>query len=199
MEDDNCVIKDKRPSDQLIEKVPMTRNLLFLLRIVLDMKAKTNTVVSFKEKSKEIVEPLDKKENGSANLQVAFQTEVRDESWLWHFKFGHLNFGGLKLLHTKNMVKGLPLIDIPERVCEGCIFSKQHRETFPIGKSHRACTPLEIMHSDICGPMQTSSIGGCKYFLTFIDGYSRKTCVYFLKHKSDAFSYFQQFKALMEN
>ena len=59
--------------------------------------------------------------------------------------------------------------------------------------------PLEIVHFDICGPMQTSSIGGYKYFLTFIDDYSRKTWVYFLKNKSDAFSYFQQLEALMEN
>ena len=47
--------------------------------------------------------------------------------------------------------------------------------------------------------MQTSSMGGCNYFITFIHDYSRKTWVYFLKHKYDAFSYFQQFKALMEN
>ena len=46
--------------------------------------------------------------------------------------------------------------------------------------------------------MQTSYIGGCNYFLTFIDEYSRKTWVYFLKHKFDAFNY-QQFKALVEN
>ena len=105
----------------------------------------------------------------------------------------------MKLLHMKNMVKGFPLIDKPKRVCEGCIFGKQHRETFPVKKSYRTCTPLEIVHSDICGPMQTSSKGGCNYFLTFIDYYSRKTWVYFLKHKYDAFSCFQQFKALMEN
>ena len=57
----------------------------------------------------------------------------------------------------------------------------------------RLCTLI------FCGPMQTSSIGGCNYFLTFINDYSRITWAYFLKHKSDAFSYFQQFKALMEN
>ena len=78
-------------------------------------KGKTNTRASFKAESEETVELLDKEENGSANLQAAFQTEVQDESWLWHFRFGHLNFGGMKLLHTKNMVKGLPLIDRPER------------------------------------------------------------------------------------
>ena len=43
------------------------------------------------------------------------------------------------------------------------------------------------------------SIGGYKYFLTFIDDFTRNTWVYFLKHKYDAFSCFQQFKALMEN
>ena len=42
IEDDHCVIKDKHPSDQLIEKVPMTSNHLFPLRIVLNMKGKTN-------------------------------------------------------------------------------------------------------------------------------------------------------------
>ena len=52
MEDDNCVIKDKGPSDQLIEKVPMTRNRLFPLRIVPNMKGKTNTGSAFKEESK---------------------------------------------------------------------------------------------------------------------------------------------------
>ena len=105
----------------------------------------------------------------------------------------------MKLLHTKNMVKGFPLIDRPESVCEGCIFGKQHRDTFPVINSYRARTPLEFVNSNICGPMDTSSIGVCNYFITFIDDYSRKTWVYFLKHKSDAFGYFQQFKALVEN
>ena len=97
------------------------------------------------------------------------------------------------------MVKGFPLIDRPERFCEGFIFGKQHRETFPVEKSYRAHTPLEIVHYDICSSMQTSSIGGRNYFLTFIDDHPRKTWVYSLKHKYDAFSYFQQFKALVEN
>ena len=91
---------------------------------------KTNTRAAFKAESTEPVEHFDKKENDNAKFQAKFQTEVQDESWLWHFRFGHLNFGGLKLLHTNNMVKGLPLIDKPERVCEACIFGKKHRDTF---------------------------------------------------------------------
>jgi len=42
--------------------------------------------------------------------QVNFQAEVKDENWLWHLRFGHLNFGGLNLLHREGMVNGLPLI-----------------------------------------------------------------------------------------
>ena len=97
------MIEDKRPSDQLIEKVPMTSNRLFPLRIVPEIKGNTNTRAAFKVESKQIVELLDKKENGNANLQVSFQTEVQDESWLWHFRFGHLNFGGLKRAYTQRI------------------------------------------------------------------------------------------------
>jgi len=52
-----------------------------------------------------------------------------------HDKLGHLKFGGMTLLHTKDMVKGLPLIKKPEIICEGCIFGKKHRESFLVGKS----------------------------------------------------------------
>ena len=68
MEHEHCVIKDKRPSDQLIAKVSMTSNCLFSLRIVLDIKGKTKIGVAFKEKSEETIELLDKRENCSANL-----------------------------------------------------------------------------------------------------------------------------------
>ena len=76
MEDNHCVIKDIRPSNRLIEKVPMTSNRLFPLRIIPDMKGKTNTGVAFKAESKEAVEHFDKKENDTADFQATFQTEV---------------------------------------------------------------------------------------------------------------------------
>ena len=117
-------------------------------------------------------------------MQITFQSVVNDESWLCHLRFGHLNFGVMNLLHRQNMVKGFPLIQKPKSVCEGCILGKQHRETFPFGKSTRPCAPLEIIHSDICEKMKTISIGGCTYFLTSIDVYRRKTQVYFFRHKS---------------
>eukprot|EP00253_Pinus_taeda_P009922 PITA_09922 len=97
------------------------------------------------------------------------------------------------------MVKGLPLIEKPDSLCEGCILGKQHRENFPSGKSIRAKAPLDIIHSDLCGPMQAASLAGNQYFLTFIDDFTRKTWIYFLKNKSEVFEKFRNFKALVEN
>lgn len=67
-----------------------------------------------------------------------------------------------------------------------------------MGKSWRAKSPLELVHASICGDMQEPSLGKKFYFLTFIDDYSRHTWVYFLKQKSEAFSCFNNFKALAE-
>ncbi|MCO5584807.1 hypothetical protein L7F22_038739 [Adiantum nelumboides] len=63
---------------------------------------------------------------------------------------------------------------------------------------YRAKQPLELIHSDVWGPSQTTSLGGAHYFLTFVDDMSRKVWVYFLKNKSEVFFYFKQFKAMVE-
>ena len=88
-----------------------------------------------------------------------FLAKLKDEAWLWHFCYGHLNFGGLKTLQQKNMVTGLPQITVSSQFCEECVVSKQHRSQFPQGKSWRAKSVLELIHSDICGPINPSSIG----------------------------------------
>lgn len=58
---------------------------------------------------------------------------------------------------------------------------------------------LELMHTDICGPMQTRSLGGAYYFLLFVDDCTRFSWVYFLSKKSPAFQYFKEFKVMIEN
>lgn len=103
------------------------------------------------------------------------------------------------MLSRKGMVRGLPLIEKPDSLFEGCILGKQHRESFPTRKSIRAKAPLEIVHLDLCGPIQVPSLAGNQYFITFIDDFTRNTWVYFLKNKSEVFENFQNFKALVEN
>jgi len=57
---------------------------------------------------------------------------------------------------------------------------------------------LDLVHSDLCGPMSVSSVGGAKYFLTFIDDHSRKIYIYFLKNKSEVLEKFKSFKVFVE-
>jgi transposase InsO family protein len=130
--------------------------------------------------------------------QSCLLAQLKDGAWLWQFHYGHLNFGGLKTLHQKNMMMGLPQITAPSQVCEECVVSKQHRNQFPQGKPWRAKKVLELVHSDICGPITPHSNGGKSYVITFIDDYSHKTWVYFLQEKSKAFVAFKCYKALVE-
>lgn len=121
-----------------------------------------------------------------------------DKSWLWHLRLGHLNFDGLRLLSKKKMLKWLPSIDHPNEVCESCVLGKHTRTNFTRQSSWRARKPLELVHTDICGPLTPMSNGQNRYFLTFIDDFSRKTWVYFLKRKSEAFNALKDFKASAE-
>lgn len=90
-------------------------------------------------------------------------------------------------------------MDNIKEVCEGCVFGKHARKTFPQESTWRATKPLELVHTDICGPMTTSSFGGNRYVLTFIDDHSRKLWVYLINEKSEAFEHFKIFKAHVEN
>ena len=83
-------------------------------------------------------------------------------------------------------------------VCSGCVLEKHHQDSFDKRASWHASVPLELVHSDLCGPLPSASFSGFKYFLTFIDDYSRCTWVYFLKLKSELSNIFLAYKALVE-
>lgn len=57
---------------------------------------------------------------------------------------------------------------------------------------------LHVVYSDVCGPFDAVSLGGNKYFVSFIDDLSRKVWIYLIKLKSEVFTVFKQFKALVE-
>jgi len=103
---------------------------------------------------------------------------------LWHEKLDHLNMASLKKLDA--MVDGMNLKEVSlHRICEGCIKGKHQRTSFPKDEVMKASQLLEIVHTNVCGPMRTTSHGGTQYFLTFIDDFSRKTHVYLLKAKGE--------------
>lgn len=128
---------------------------------------------------------------------TALKVEVED-SWLWHRRFGHFNFHALKILQQKNMIRDMPCIQEISDVCEGCQLGKQHRLSFPHGQAWRGTAPLELMHTDVFGPMRTPSLYQSRYFILFIDDFTRMTWVYFLHERSEVFTVFQKFKNLVE-
>ena len=76
-----------------------------------------------------------------------------------------------------------------EGVCKGCAKGKNTKKTFPSSESKEKGI-LEIIHSDVCGPMSSSSLSGYVYYVYFIDDFSRRTWIYFLKNKYEVFNNF---------
>ena len=68
--------------------------------------------------------------------------------------------------------------------CEHCVFGKQKRVSFST-VTHDTKGILDYIHYDLWGRSKVPSLGGCEYMITFIDDFSRKVWVYFLKHKND--------------
>ena len=119
-------------------------------------------------------------------------------SKLWHERFGHLNYRSLQNLCKENMVTGLPMVSCKDGVCSRCVLEKHQWDSFDKHASWHALAPLQLVHSDLCGPLPAISFSSFKYFLTFIDDYSICTWVYFLKLKSEVFHMFLAYTALVE-
>jgi len=124
--------------------------------------------------------------------------EKCEDAKIWHYRYGHLSWKGLKILKKKDMVRDLPELQEIEAKCKDCMFGKQHREAIPKKAQWRASEKLELIHSNLCGPIKPSSNSGSRYFMTFTDDFSRKTLIYILKDKSRAFETFKVFKMLVE-
>lgn len=126
-------------------------------------------------------------------------SKVEEESWLWHARLGHVNFDAMKLMSANGMARGIPVFTRPKEICSGCLLSKQTRSPFPSKANFLAKEKLELVHSDICGPISPPTPAGNRYFILFIDDFSRNMWVYMLKQKSEALGAFKRFKVLAEN
>jgi len=104
-----------------------------------------------------------------------------EKRMLWHCRLAQLGLKALEILPT--------ITDAPTMTrkcdCQSCIKCKVARKPFTPTTS-RATDPLQLVHSDVCGPLGTA-IGGSQYMLLFIDDAMRHTDEYTLKYKSEAF------------
>jgi hypothetical protein len=116
---------------------------------------------------------------------------------LWHRRFGHLNYNALSGL--QKMVIGMLVFSFEhDNICTRCALGKNTKKAYP-HSNRKTNGILDLIHSDLCGPMTAPSMNGCLYYIIFIDDFFRKTWIYFLKTKDESFSKFQDFKNLVEN
>ncbi|KAE8676544.1 hypothetical protein F3Y22_tig00111584pilonHSYRG00119 [Hibiscus syriacus] len=104
--------------------------------------------------------------------ELALTTRKNETSDLWHMWLGHVSYSKLSVMVKKSMLKGLPQLDVrTDTVCAGCQYGKAHQLPYDESK-FKAKEPLELVHSDVFGPIKQQSISGMRYMVTFIDDFS---------------------------
>ena len=113
-----------------------------------------------------------------------------------HCRLGHISLKRMKKLHDDGLLTSSDFETF--ETCESCLLGKMNKS--PFAKScERASELLELIHSDVCGPMSTTARGGYQYFVTFTDDLSRYGYIYLMRHKSETFEKFKEFQNKVEN
>ncbi|KAM1376155.1 hypothetical protein ACFX2F_037926 [Malus domestica] len=133
-------------------------------------------------------------ENGNTSKPKRAREEVNQEK-MWHLKLGHVNLEKIRKMSKDEYIR--PLGNDQMGNCECCLKGKMTKSPFT-GKGERATEILGLIHTDVCGPMSTTSRGGFSYYITFTDDHSRFGYVYLMKYKSESFERFKEFKNEVE-
>ncbi|UYV83405.1 hypothetical protein LAZ67_23000904, partial [Cordylochernes scorpioides] len=128
------------------------------------------------------------KPENAAEVNLA-KTQNVNMLQLWHERFGHQN-----KRHVQKWLKeqGIDAV-MDNEPCEACIYGKQHRLSFGSREQYASTQPGNLIHVDVCGPMQEVSKGGMRYFVCFKDDFTKYRSVYFLKEKSQVIEKLEQF------
>ena len=106
--------------------------------------------------------------------------------YLWHCRLGHVNKNRINRLTQEKILKVSDCESLP--ICKSCLLEKITKSPFT-EKDERASEVLSLIHTDVCGPMNTNTRDGYYYFIT--DDLSRYGHVYLVKHKSESFKIFK--------
>ena len=119
---------------------------------------------------------------------------------LWHARMAHVNIEGIKQMARNKVVSGVN-VNIAQDVdiCGSCVVGKATRAPTPKQGGERAEHVLDLVHSDIAGPLSVKSLGGSHYFVTFIDDHSRFCFFYMLKTKDEVFQMFLRWLKFVQN
>ena len=116
---------------------------------------------------------------------------------MWHQRLGHPNSRLLHVLASQNKIDVSSWLKKIE-VCSSCQMGKSCRLPFSLN-NNKATVPLEKIHCDLWGPAPVASVQNFRYYVIFIDDFTRFTWFYPLKRKSDFFTTFLSFQRLVEN
>jgi len=163
-----------------------------------------NVIVSFNNK-----EILKGKKLKNGLYQIKMDLEDDEETYLteekgsrvdlWHRKLGHPGNEIFKKLLKISDGLDLSLTEVKnnKRICKTCAEAKHARNKFDNSRT-KATRPLQIIHTDLCGPFDPITWDGNKYFVTFFDDYTHYTMVYLLKSKAETADKIKEFVNRME-
>jgi len=117
-----------------------------------------------------------------------------------HNKLGHRCIDAIRRLVNDGMAEGISIQKCGnQETCETCIKGKISRKPFPKESTRQTKSVLEIVHTDVCGPMETVTPGGKRYFLTMIDNYSGYTEIFLMSNKSEVSKHIRTYVETVKN
>jgi len=129
-------------------------------------------------------------------LQTTKATGIRT----WHRRLGHLNVDDIRKLAKESAID-IYINEDHDRtdICIACLQGKQHMN-INRKPAERAVQLGSLIHSDLCGPIATPSHSGYRYFIIYVDDWSRYIWVYFLRSKTadEISTKFREFQVLLE-
>ncbi|KAD7117932.1 hypothetical protein E3N88_05200 [Mikania micrantha] len=155
-----------------------------------------NDVFYFEAKPRNGIYEIDVQPNNNVyNLSKRIKSGIND-TFLWHCRLGHISKSRIKRLQSEGILESTGHDSFDD--CESCLAGKLTKDPFThVGE--RAKDLLALIHTDVCGPFRTMSRNHERYFVSFIDDYSRYAYVYLMKHKHETFEKFKEFQNEVEN
>ncbi|KAL5752556.1 hypothetical protein ACOSQ2_023063 [Xanthoceras sorbifolium] len=128
-----------------------------------------------------------------SQVASAAATTATSSPDLWHARLGHPSLSRLQLLASQGHFGS---IQFQKFDCTSCHFGKQTKLPFNNSVSFSSA-PFDLIHSDIWGPSPIPTEGGSRYFVIFVDDFSRYTWIYLLHHRSELVSIYQTFHKMI--
>ncbi|GKF41326.1 gag-pol polyprotein [Tanacetum coccineum] len=167
------------PLDDLGCKVEIQNKIMKIIKGALVLIRGEKVAANLYQLKGEIIE--------EAEASVVSHSPSHKVAVTWHQKLRHMSKQGMKILVERKLIPGLTKVSLP--FCEYYVISKQHRLKFKASTS-RSVSVLELVLFDVWKAL-VLSLGGAKYFISFIDDYSRRCWVYPIKKKSYVFEVFK--------